>query len=194
MNSYIVYKHTSPSNKSYFGITSTTLEKRSGKNGSYYKKDMLFYRAIQKYGWNNIKHEILFANLSKQEACQKEIELIAQYKSNNAKYGYNISSGGESGNAGVKASVETREKMRIAHLGNRSNTGRKLSAEHRQKLSAAHKGNKVMLGRKLSEETRRKISEAQKGEKNHFYGKKHTPETLEKIRMARRKREVILNG
>ena len=193
-NKYIVYKHTCPNGKVYIGITGTAFETRCGKGGYNYKKNTFFYRAIEKYGWNNIRHEILFTGLTKEEAEQKEIELIAEYKSNQREYGYNVSSGGESGNAGVIASKETRRKMSIAHLGNPSNTGKKLSEETRRKLSEAHKGNKVMLGRKLSEETRKKMSEAQKGEKNHFYGKKHTPETIEKIKAARRARGVCING
>lgn len=193
-NKYIVYKHTCPNGKVYIGITGTTLETRCGCGGCNYRKNTLFNRAIKKYGWDNIRHEILFTGLTKEQAEQKEIELIEEYKSANPEYGYNISSGGESGNAGVVASKETRKKMSIAHLGNPSNTGKKLSAETRRKLSEAHKGNKVMLGRKLSAETRKKMSEAQKGSKNHFYGKKHTPETIEKIKAARRAREVRING
>ena len=193
-DNYIVYKHTCPNGKVYLGITRTAFETRCGNGGCNYRKNTLFYRAIQKYGWKNIRHEILFDNLTKKQAEQKEIELIAKYKSNNPEYGYNISVGGESGNAGVVASKETRQKMSIAHLGNPSNTGKKLSEETRRKLSEAHKGNKVMLGRKLSEETRKKMSESQKGAKNHFYGKKHTPETIEKIKAARRAREVAKYG
>lgn len=193
-NKYIVYRHTCPNGKIYIGITGTAFETRCGSNGINYKKNTLFFRAIQKYGWDNIKHEILFDGLTKAQAEQKEIELIAQYKSNNADFGYNISSGGESGNAGVVVSEETRNKMSIAHKGNPSNKGKKLSAETRAKLSEAHKGNKVMLGRKLSEETRKKMSEAQQGKKNHFFGKKHTPETIAKIKAARRAREVAKNG
>lgn len=194
MNKYIVYKHTTPNGKVYIGITRTTLERRCGSNGCNYSKNILFYRAIQKYGWQNIKHEILFDGLTKEQATAKEVELIAEYQSNNSLYGYNISVGGESGNAGIVASEETRKKMSLAHLGNPSNTGRKLSEETRQKLSIARKGNKNMLGKKFSEETRKKMSEAQKGAKNHFYGKKHTPETIEKIKAARRAWEVRRNA
>jgi hypothetical protein len=171
-----------------------SLEKRCGSNGCNYKKNTLFYRAIKKYGWDNITHEILFDGLTKEEAEQKEKELIAEYKSNSPEFGYNISCGGESGNAGVKAGEETRRKMSEAHLGNLSNTGRKLTTEHRRKLSEVRKGNKNMLGRKLSVETRQKMSEAQKGAKNHFYGKHHTPEAIEKIKAARRARGVSANG
>lgn len=191
---YIVYKHTCPNGKVYIGITRTSFETRCGKDGRNYRKNTLFNRAIIKYGWDKIAHEILFDNLTREQAEQKEIELISKYKSTDPRFGYNISSGGESGNAGVSASEETRRKMSISHLGNPSNTGKKLSEETRRKLSEAHKGNKVMLGRKLSAETRKKMSEAQKGTKNHFYGKHHTPETIEKIKAARRAREVGLNG
>ena len=46
---YIVYKHTNNINgKIYIGITSTSLEKRSGKDGANYRKNTLFYRAIEK--------------------------------------------------------------------------------------------------------------------------------------------------
>ena len=93
VKNYTVYKHTSPSGKVYIGITCCPVEKRWGKNGSKYKTQP-FYRAIKKYGWDNINHEILFTNLSKDEAFQKEIELIKYYNSTDRRYGYNISNGG----------------------------------------------------------------------------------------------------
>ncbi len=93
--SYLVYKHTNLiNNKVYIGITQQNTEKRWQK-GRGYKRQPHFRDAIKKYGWDNFKHEILFDNLSKEQAIEKEIELIAKYKSNNRKYGYNISKGGE---------------------------------------------------------------------------------------------------
>ena len=50
--------HTSPSNKKYIGITSLKPEYRWNK-GNGYKTQTVFYRAIQKYGWDNFKHEII---------------------------------------------------------------------------------------------------------------------------------------
>ncbi|MBP3801390.1 MAG: hypothetical protein J6I85_05165 [Clostridia bacterium] len=54
----------------------------------------MFYSAIQKYGWNNFSHEILYTNLSLEEANYKEAELIQKYQTTNPQYGYNIEKGG----------------------------------------------------------------------------------------------------
>ena len=89
---YYVYKHTSPSNKVYIGIT---INPKKRWNKSHYKYNEHFNNAINKYGWNNFKHEILFSNLTIEEAKQKEVELIAYYDSANPSKGYNISLGGD---------------------------------------------------------------------------------------------------
>ena len=70
---YIVYMHTSPNNKRYIGITSHTNPKHRWKGVYGYHKNDYFYRSIQKYGWDNFKHEIIASNLSKEEACKMEI-------------------------------------------------------------------------------------------------------------------------
>lgn len=97
---YCVYKHTAPNGKVYIGITCQNPLIRWA-NGLGYSRNGYFTNAIVKYGWDNIKHEILFDGLTKEDACQKEIELIAHYKSNIADFGYNLSSGGENGAEGV---------------------------------------------------------------------------------------------
>lgn len=91
---FVLYVHISPNGKKYYGITSMKTSKRWGR-GTGYKKQPYFYHAIQKYGWDNFEHVILFGNLTKEEACQKEIEYIAKDKTNDVRYGYNMSSGGE---------------------------------------------------------------------------------------------------
>ena len=103
---YIVYKHTTPSGKVYIGITSKAPENRWA-SGFGYEHQLYFFRAIVKYGWINIKHEILLEGLTKEEAESKEIELISQYKSADLNYGYNIDLGGDL----HKLSVETRQKI-----------------------------------------------------------------------------------
>ena len=92
-NTYTVYCHTNKINgKKYIGITSQKPEKRWGTNGRNYKGQK-FHNAIEKYGWDNFEHELLFNNLTEQSAKDKEIELIRTY--NTQRNGYNISSGGD---------------------------------------------------------------------------------------------------
>ena len=112
---YCVYKHTSPSEKVYIGITCQKPEKR-WNNGNGYKHNEYFWRAIQKYGWDNFEHEILFSDLSKEEAQVKEKNLINKYKSNIPEFGYNISSGGEA-RTGVKLSEDAKKKISEANKG-----------------------------------------------------------------------------
>lgn len=98
---YFVYKHTFPNNKIYIGITCLKPEYRWNNGKGYLKKTKgdkydqpLIAYAINKYGWGNIQHEILFKGLSKKVAELKEIELISQYKSDKREFGYNIEKGG----------------------------------------------------------------------------------------------------
>ena len=163
---YKVYMHICPNDKKYIGITKLKPEER-WKKGKSYKNCILFERAIQKYKWENIKHIILFENLTKEEAEQKEIELIAYYKTNQKKYGYNIENGGHincvSEATKKKISEETKKAMQKPEVKARMSIaqhnrisplkGRKLSNEHKQKLSIAHKGK----GHKLKQETKEKL-------------------------------------
>ena len=84
---YCVYKHTNKSNqKSYIGMTCLNPCTRwQGGEGYYTQKK--FYKDILKYGWDNFTHEIIYTDLTKEEAAQKEKELIIKYDS--IKNGYN---------------------------------------------------------------------------------------------------------
>lgn len=104
---YCLYKHTSPSGKVYIGITSKKVNKR-WQNGTGYKPCRAFYRAIVKYGWDNIKHEILFDNLTKEVAEHLEILLVKHFKS--LGISYNITDGG-GGYLGYSPSEETRKLL-----------------------------------------------------------------------------------
>ena len=125
---YTVYMHTSPSGKRYIGITCKKPEYRWNK-GKGYRDNDYFTKAIQKYGWNNIQHEILLTKLTKEEAEQMEIKLIAKYKSNQREFGYNIANGG---NTIGKHSEETKRK--ISEKAKREN----LSEETLKKMSENH--------------------------------------------------------
>lgn len=91
---YTVYKHTNKINgKIYIGITKQD-PKRRWQNGKGYK-GTYFGNAIEKYGWDNFSHSILFERLDIKEACKLEKEYIKYYKSNKKEYGYNIADGGQ---------------------------------------------------------------------------------------------------
>ena len=93
---WCVYMHTNKiNNKRYIGISSN-VKRRWSRNGLDYR-GQLFYKAIEKYGWDNFEHEVLYENLTQEEAGKKEIEMISYYQSNNKLFGYNISNGGENG-------------------------------------------------------------------------------------------------
>ena len=96
MENYIIYKHTNKINgKVYIGQTCQDPETRYGSNGVGYRMCPYFYHAILKYGWENFDHEILFKNLSKEEANKIEIETIEKYNSRNPIFGYNLRKGGD---------------------------------------------------------------------------------------------------
>lgn len=144
---YSVYMHTCPSGKKYIGITSKTPQER-WKNG--YRNNKHFSNAIKQYGWENIKHEVLFRGLTKEDAEQKEIELISLYDTTNQSKGYNIALGGHS-NSGYHHKAETKQKIR------ESLTGAKHTAERIAKNSKAKKN------QWQKSDYRRRMSEAHKG-------------------------------
>lgn len=112
---WTVYMHTNKVNgKKYIGITSKCPSKRWGNGGSGYKRNSHFWKAIQKYGWDNFKHEILLSNETIEYACAVEKCLIKYYKTNNPFYGYNLTSGGDSG---YQHSEESRKKISESRKG-----------------------------------------------------------------------------
>ena len=177
---WCVYCHTNKANgKKYFGITSLTLKDR-WRDGRGYRTSSVFWRAIQKYGWDGFVHEVIADNLTEKEAKNKEIELIALYKTNCSKYqkpsyGYNLTDGGDGvtgvrpWNYGIPMTAEQKEKIIKA------NTGRVFTEEHIKKLSDAKKGKRPSNYDMLrTEEVLKKNAEARRG-------KHHSDETKKKI-------------
>lgn len=142
MKNFKVYIHTFPNNKVYVGITSYKNANYRWQNGKGYKTQRLMYNAIQKYGWDNIKHKVLFDNLTKEEAEKKEIELINFYKSSNKKYGYNIDNGGchigcHSKITRNKLSIIIKQQYKNGRIN--PNKNKKLSVETKKKMSEIQK-------------------------------------------------------
>ena len=167
---YTVYQHKNKINgKIYIGITSQKPEDRWGSQGCNYKSSPHFYSAIQKYGWDNFEHNILFTDLTKEQACLKEQELIKEYNSMNREFGYNSTSGGDI----FTMNEETKQKISQAMIGNQNGLGHPCSEEEKEKISNAQKG------RKFTEEHKQKLSEAAKN--------RHVPCSEEKKQILKEK-------
>ena len=190
-NNYTVYTHISPSNKRYVGITKVKVEERWRKNGEGYKTQ-IFYRAIEKYGWDNFQHIIIAKGLTKEEAEWLEIELIKVWDTTNRDKGYNIVEGGNAFD-GLQGELNP-------------NYGRTHSEETRRKISESRIGKyfgeeNPFYGRTHSEETRRKISEkamgrtspmkGKTGELASCYGREHSDEEKEKILLSQPTRQEV---
>ena len=186
-----IYKYTNVVNgKVYIGRTCQTLNRRAGHKGNHYKNCLYFWRAIQKYGWENFEGEIIESNLTANEASQREIFWISTYNSTNQKIGYNIHdkesndydwevrhkmSTSHIGKKLSKESIEKRKKsMPDRHGKNNPMYGKKLSEERKTQIS------EFLRSRPVSEETREKLRVANVGEKNPMYGKHMSVENKRK--------------
>lgn len=124
------------------------------------EKSRCFQKVKRNRFWNNVvakteySVDILFGNLSWEDACEKEQEFIKLYGRKDLGTGTlcNLTVGGE-GILGVVRTDEYREKLRQV------NTGKKMSEESVQKLKEALKG------RRHSEETKLKMGKTRKGRK-----------------------------
>jgi hypothetical protein len=152
---------------------------RLDKNQPFYigiGSDQKYVRAYTKNGrnkyWVNITNistyevEILFDDLTWQEACAKEIEFIKLYGKNPNGPLCNITDGGD-GALGIKMSPERKKRNSEIHK------GKVVSEESRKKISKSHKGKILTIehkrniskggkGRKFSEEHKKKIGKANK--------------------------------
>lgn len=109
---YIIYKHTNKINgKAYIGQTCQIPERR-WRNGEGYKDSPKFWKAIEKYGWDNFEHEIIETDLSSKEADEREIYWIAYYDTyNNDEKGYNMTPGGSNFMSELWQDKDYRQKM-----------------------------------------------------------------------------------
>ena len=156
---YTIYCHIFPNGKRYIGITRKTVKERWG-NGKNYASCPLVERAIKKYGWENIEHQIISVVDTKEDAEREERSLISEYKSDNVEFGYNILPGGNVSDN--PPSEEMREKL------GRGWRGKHRSEEEKQKIGEGVRKafdrpeSNGHIGLKMSESTKRKMSEAHK--------------------------------
>lgn len=122
---WCVYSHTLPDGRRYIGQT-CNIEGRW--KPSAYKHCIKFYNAILFYGWDAFKHEVLYDNLTLEEANYLEEKCIREYDSINN--GFNLNSGGEN----KLHSEETKIKM------SQTRKGIPHSIEHNKAISKALQG------------------------------------------------------
>lgn len=157
---------------------------RLDKNEPFYigiakNDDSSFTRAYYKYKskrnkiWLDVVNktsyeiEILFEDLTWEQACQKEIEFIALYGRINLKTGTlaNMTKGGD-GMVGVVRSEEYKLKLSERQKDGKAHWfGKTFTKDHKEKISAS------LQGKKVSEETKNKISDSLKGKNHPQYGK-----------------------
>jgi group I intron endonuclease len=135
---YTIYKHTSPSGKSYIGMTKN-IKRRNSQHQSVVSSCTYFSNAVKKYGWDNFIHELLGEYLSFEEANECEVFMITEHTTL-APFGYNLKRGG----SGICSDI-TKIKMSKARLGwvpstltkkkmSEASKGKKKSDCHRAKL------------------------------------------------------------
>lgn len=183
-----IYKHTTPAGKSYIGQTIQEPEKR-WKDGLRYKDSILFGRAVYKYGWVNISHEILWEiEYESNEELMDVLNFLETYEilSNDtiSPNGYNLNTGGKMRipSDATRARMSHSKKNFYDGGGTVWNhgleisgmSGKEHSEETKKKMSESRKRvikEKLARGEKVfrskgeyshSEETRKKISETQK--------------------------------
>jgi len=185
----IIYKITNIiNNKKYIGKTKLTLKKRCQRHLSLMRqnKNRYFYDSLRKYGPNNFIVEQIEECKTDLQTNIREKYWIKYFKSNNKKYGYNLTLGGDGGKTmssdwykkqgekrkGIKLSMETREKIRISNLGKHRGP---MSEEQKQKIS------QTMLKRGVYPT----FIPCLKGKAHPMYGKTHTKEARSRISKSR---------
>lgn len=156
----IIYKVTNIVNdKVYIGLTIRTLSVRKSQHVSDSKRhtyNSYFHSAIRKYGIESFKWEIIASAASKTQLKKLEISKIAEHNSNNCKFGYNLTIGGD----GVNGLVFTDEqKLNIS----------------KSKIGKYKGKNNPFYGKHHTPETKKLLSDQRKGlntgDKNYFYDK-----------------------
>ncbi len=106
----VVYLLVFPNSKIYCGYSSNIIRRWHGP--SEYKSQPLVSRAIEKYGWTNIKKYIYNVYDNSEEGLKAEYNFIKKYDLTNPNKGYNMVDGGGNPPHGIQyISEEGYQKM-----------------------------------------------------------------------------------
>lgn len=192
-----IYRITCTANEKIYIGSSTNLYQRWNEHKNCLTRkehhNPKLQAAWNKYGKEAFTFEVLELVLPAflLEREQYWLDKIKPYD----KRGFNIAVSAQAARTGLTHTPETRERLRITHLGNTNHLGKKHTAEARAKMSAANKGKpSSFLGKKHTAESLKKIGIASKGRKHTpetravisaaGMGHEVTPETREKLRIA----------
>jgi hypothetical protein len=182
---FYVYEHWRMDREECFYVG-----KGKGRRAYNMKHRTAFHKAIQgkvlRIG-SAIEVRIVASGLSETEAFSLERERIAMWRSDGVDLA-NMTDGGE-GRAGIIVSLETREKLRKAHL------GKPKSAEHCRHVSESKKGKAPYRpGYVVSEATRQKMREKSLGQPSSVKGIPRSAEVRAKISAAHKGKPSPMRG
>lgn len=166
----IVYKTTNNINGRYYiGIHST-----NSINDSYLGSGKALKSAIKKYGRKNFKKEVLFKFNSRQEALEKEAELVNKDLISTDEC-YNMIEGGGDCPYFSGDKHPNYGKSRPKRLNNLHSI--RMKKMYKEGKIRKDKENHHFYGKSLSNTHKESLSKSFSGEKNPFYGKKHSEES-----------------
>jgi group I intron endonuclease len=139
-----------------------------GIDDGYIGSGKVFLKAYKKHQPLFIRH-IIYAG---DDFRQVEESMLISFNAQLNEMSYNLKNSAIGGDTSHFFTEESRKRMASSGL---KNKGRKVPEEQKQKIR------EKLLGRKASEELKKRKSIAMMGEKNHFYGKKHSAETIKKL-------------
>jgi hypothetical protein len=175
----VVYQHIRLDSSEIFYVGIGSQKRRAY---SRYKRSRFWYSIVNKVGY---KVELLYEDVEWEKACEIEQQLIRQYGRRDLGLGslINMTDGGD-GRFGSKASEETKIKMSESHIGKASRPkGYKAAEEVKEKIKIYNKiYGSHNQGKIRSEETKEKIRKSLLGRPGTWIGRKHTKESLEKMK------------
>ena len=118
----LIYKFTSPSNKSYVGKTVQSFSERMRGHKKKSSNCTALKRAINKYGWAEMKREIVEENIPEDQLNDREKYWIKMYNTITP-HGYNLTDGGDGGSLSDITKVRIGESNRKNAIAKNGYTG-----------------------------------------------------------------------
>lgn len=168
--------------KVYVGQTVQSIQYRWGQHvRDAHRRVYPIHHAINKYGPDGFEISELARAASLADLNALESVLIAEYRANDKRFGYNVRAGGDSGG---KLHPETIEKLRQIFTGRPApNKGKPMPSHQREEMMARFRTRgHPASGRACSAETRAKIGAANRISK---LGSKASDNTKQKMKEAR---------